>query len=185
MNKKQKKLLELMGTIQRECFKRKMGLNGTWFFPEHNGVKGFLGTDKIVFVGMNPSCGRFPSRAVEFFYDCLKKHKLENVHLTDVIKSRLSNRDYARLKNDNAMLDINIDWLKEEIFILDRNYRVRIVALGKDTYKLLRDRIGNIVNDIYCLPHYAWVDRYSKARKSNRRKFVKKLEEILEQIDSL
>jgi hypothetical protein len=35
-----------------------------WFFPEYKqvpGVKGFLGTDPILFVSINPSFGTFPS----------------------------------------------------------------------------------------------------------------------------
>jgi hypothetical protein len=32
-----------------------------WFFPEYKQVKGFLGTDPIFFVSINPSFGTFPS----------------------------------------------------------------------------------------------------------------------------
>ncbi len=38
-----------------------------WFFPSYNKVKGFLGTQDIIFLGLNPSYGHFPSKYDKFF----------------------------------------------------------------------------------------------------------------------
>jgi len=57
-----------------------------WFYPEYEGVKGFSGIQDIIFLGLNPSSGVFPSEKDRVFYKLLKEKGLEYSHLTDLIK---------------------------------------------------------------------------------------------------
>lgn len=171
-NKKIRRLLELRNKISTECFVSNRKFDGiipkeTWFFPEHNGVKGYLGTDKIVFVCLNPSLGSFPSKSVLIFYRALKKYGFQNAHLTDVIKVRLSPKQYYKVKKNkvlfNKLLERHIKWLKKELRIIDKKFNFKIVAIGNEAYYLLKKYFKlNIVGKIY---HYAWAGRYKKSRQ--------------------
>ena len=88
-----------------------------WFFKENRefGVKGYLGTQDIFFVGLNPSYGNFPSKPDIFFYEILRKYKFEQAHLTDLIKLRLANKEVNERLKDKSLLEEQIDYLKEEI----------------------------------------------------------------------
>ena len=99
MEDKEKKLLRLMAEIHLECYKMNTKLKTAWFFPEHNGVQGYLGIARLIFAGINPSYGQFPTKPVRFFYDCLNEFGLHNVHITDIIKSRMSNNQLVELKS--------------------------------------------------------------------------------------
>jgi len=65
-----------------------------WFFPPYNGLKGFLGTQDIILVGLAPSTGHFPSRYDRIFYEQLKKHGFGNAHITDIAKVRMPGRGW-------------------------------------------------------------------------------------------
>ena len=62
-----------MSKIHRECYEMDIQFKTAWFYPEYNGVKGYLGTSKLIFAGINPSYGQFPSKPVSFFYDAIAK----------------------------------------------------------------------------------------------------------------
>ncbi len=59
-------LLKLRSDIIDKCYKDKW--IDVWFFPEYNGVKGYLGTQNLIFIGLNPSYNQFPDKYTEFFY---------------------------------------------------------------------------------------------------------------------
>ncbi len=59
-----------------------------WVFPEHKGVKGFLGAGPVMLVGERPSTGTFGGPSDRLLYSLLERHVLGEAHLTDVIKSR-------------------------------------------------------------------------------------------------
>jgi len=169
---KKKELLRLMAKIHVECYTMDTGFKTAWFFPEYNGVKGYLGTEKLIFAGINPSYGRFPSKPVKFLYDSLKRYELQNVHVTDIIKSRLSKQQYLRLKSNeelfNKIIGKNINWLKQELKIIDRNLDVRIVGIGNEAKEILEKYFKEKVVDIV-LPHYAWVESYSESSRQKKR----------------
>lgn len=182
MNEKEKKLLKLMAKIHLDCFKMETRFKTAWFYPEHKGVKGYLGTSRLIISGINPSYGRFPSEPVIFFYDCLRELKLQNVHVTDIIKSRLSNSQYVELKRNKELFDDilekNIKCLKQEIKIIDKSLNVRIVGMGKEAHDILKRYFKEKVVDIW-LHHYAWVESYSReSRKKKRLKFRNELRKI-------
>lgn len=177
MNEKEEKLLRLMAKIHLECYKMDTQFNTAWFFPEHNGVKGYLGTARLILAAINPSYGQFPSKPVSFFYDCLSEFGLQNVHITDIIKSRLSNSQLVELRRNeelyNEVLKKNINWLKQEIKIIDKDLNVRIVGIGKEAHDILKKYFKEKVADMW-LHHYAWVESYGEDSRRKRRKIFKK-----------
>jgi hypothetical protein len=64
-----------------------------WFYPSCMGVRGWEGTQDIMFVGLNPSTGRFPSKDDKFLYSQLMEHHFEAAHLTDLIKLRATGQE--------------------------------------------------------------------------------------------
>jgi len=177
MEDKEKRLLRLMAKIHLECYKMDTQFKTAWFYPEHNGVKGYLGTARLIIAGINPSFGQFPSQPVSFFYDCLRKSGLHNVHITDIIKSRLSNSQLAKLKKNKELytevLEKNIKWLRQEIKIIDRDLDVKIIGIGKDAHDILEYYFKDKVADMW-LHHYAWVESYGEESRREKRKVFKK-----------
>jgi len=182
MEDKEKKLLRLMAEIHLECYRMNTQLKTAWFFPEYNGVKGYLGIGRLIFAGINPSYGKFPSKPVLFFYDCLNEFGLHNVHITYIIKSRLSNSQLVSLKRNkelyNKVLAKSIKWLNREIKIIDRNLDVRIVGVGKDAHDILKFYFDDKVSDMW-VHHYAWVESYGEdSRREKRITFKKEIQKI-------
>ncbi len=105
----------------------------TWFYPEYSGVKGWLGTQDIMFVGSNPSCNKFPTRHTDFFYEQLKKNGFKNAHLTDLIKIRAKN-DEADTVIDKTFNE-QIKFFKEETNIIKPKL---IVIMGYRAKKMLK-----------------------------------------------
>jgi hypothetical protein len=177
MNEKERKLLRHMGKIHLECYKMDTQFKTAWFYPEYNRVKGYLGTARLIITGINPSYGQFPGKPVKFFYDCLDKFELHNVHITDIIKSRLSNCQLAELKRNKKLyakvLEKNIKWLKQEVKIIDRDLNVKIIGIGKDAHDILGYYFKDKVADIW-LHHYSWVESYGEESRREKRKVFKK-----------
>jgi len=177
-------LLNLRKRISSECFISKwkwkdFGLKEVWFFPEYNDVKGYLGTDKIVFIALNPSFGRFPSEGDKLLYRNLKKHGFHNAHLTDIIKLRLTRKQYNGIKKTNKklyfeILEKHINWLKQELKIIDKNLNVKIVSIGDESYKILKKYFEEKVLEKR-LPHYSWVVSYSKEKQNSKRAIFRKM----------
>jgi len=171
-----------MVKIHLECFRMDTQFKTAWFYPEYNGVNGYLGTARLIVAGINPSYGQFPSRPVSFFYDCLSEYGLHNLHITDIIKSRMSNSQLVELKRNkelyNEILEKNIKWLKREIKIIDRDLNVKIVGIGKDAHDILKSYFDDKVSDMW-MHHYAWVESYGEdSRREKRKIFKKEIQEI-------
>jgi len=152
---------------------------GPWFFPPYpNGnVKGFFGTEGVVFICKIPSTGgrTFPDRRVKMFYELLSKHGLENAHITDLVKCR--RRTKLSAEEWERMLNNCFHFLIKELAILMlggaelENLRsILLVPVGGAAHKALkkrreeliegvtnelmkrmvpsdRDKLGNIVNE--------------------------------------
>ena len=144
-----------------------------WFFPSDNEVKGFSGTQNIIFLGLNPSMGHFPSKADKLLYEQLKKNGFQNAHLTDFIKTRLPNKK-------NNKLEDSLDF-KEQCSFLEKEIRIispkMIVFLGEKVQRLflfkLKDRYPDITTDK--IPHYAY--RWAKRNKF-KAKFSREMKRI-------
>jgi len=177
-------------------------------------VKGFFGTGRVMFICKMPSTIEriFPDEKipgdenklfrVKLFYDSL--NKLKNAHITDLVKCRRS----TELPSDEwrRMLNNCFCFLVKElaILILDHLKPILLVAVGRDTYDVLKrkeaelkegitnelmkrlvssdgDRLRNMVNgriQIYRKPitHYAaW-----KRKEELEKKLIQEIREVEE-----
>ena len=136
-----------------------------------DGVKGYEGTGKIMFVGLNPSLGHFPSNHDIFFYNQLKILNWENAHITDIIKIKLSNEDARSFLKDEKKLSEQIDLLKEEINIINPEI---IISVGKDAKKILDKYKINSSKT----PHYS----YRRWGIDKEKEIIKELEKLKNKI---
>ncbi|MHC4197363.1 MAG: uracil-DNA glycosylase family protein [Planctomycetota bacterium] len=183
---KLKELKDLRSRIIDEVFKRQY--KDVWFFPPNRemGVMGYEGTDSIMFVGLNPSYGRFPSERDGFFYEQLKENKFENAHLTDLIKIREIGKNVHKLiaDDENEVFEKQLECLKEEIDIVCPKL---VVAFGKQCKSLLHSNTGKlrISCDIGEVPHYSprfksssKLDEFDKDFSSKMRAIKRKYDKI-------
>jgi len=132
------------------------GRKEVWFYPEYEGVMGYLGTQDIVFVGSNPGCSCFPTSCDKVFYKVLKDMGFENAHLTDVLKIRAKGEDVDKYFKDRALLDKNLEYLSREFEIIQPKL---IVAVGKRAKEILRKKFPRM--RIHMITHYSRL-RYFK-----------------------
>lgn len=125
-----------------------------WFFPPYNDVKGWEGTQDIMFVGLNPSTGHFPGDTGKFLYEQLKSHDFQSAHLTDLIKLRGTGKEagawYNALKNrrykdddEHRLLDLQESYLRQELEILKPKLVVAF-GIGKGRAALIRRILGQV-----------------------------------------
>jgi hypothetical protein len=137
----------------------KYGKEKTWFFPEYGGVKGFLGEQDIMFVGLNPSTGNFPSIYDKLFYDRLRENKLENAHITDIVKIRIPNKNVREAIENQEFLNEHLDYLNKEIKIISPK---EIIAMGNECHKILKENCNREIIKIY---HYHYAKRFNKEKE--------------------
>ncbi len=143
-----------------------------WFFPEHKQIKGFLGMQDIIFLGLNPSYGHFPSKYDNFFYKELGKNDFENAHITDLIKIKATNKKINELIENKKTLNEQMEFLIREINIIKPKI---IVTLGGKCDDIFREKFKNSNIKIIKIRHYSSI-RFPKNKKlfSNEIKEVKK-----------
>lgn len=132
-----------------------------WFFPEYNDVKGYLGTQDIIFLGLNPSYGHFPSKYDKFFYNQLKIYGFANAHLTDLIKIRETNDRIPVLLADQNILEQQFDFLREEFEIVRPK---TVVTLGGKCYDAFTKNFHDTHAEVIKIRHYSSI-RFPKNRK--------------------
>jgi len=147
---KREKLEELRREIIQEFLIK--GWMDVWFYPRYKGVMGYLGTQDIVFVGLNPSYSCFPTQHDEFFYNELKRVGFENAHLTDIIKIRSRCKEIKKYLSDHAIFKKNLEFLLREFNIIQPKI---IVAVGSKSGNLLKKNFPEKRRKIYCIPHYS------------------------------
>ena len=149
-----------------------------WFFPEYEGVKGFFGTQDIIFLCLNPSSGKFPSRYDKVFYEQLKNNNFENAHITDLIKTRATNKEMQELSKDKValkqVLDQQIGFLLKEIEILNAKF---IVTVGDLCRKIVEKHapFKDLNIELMHIRHYSSI-RYPK----NKPLFIQDMKDIRE-----
>lgn len=141
-----------------------------WFFPRSDGVGGWQGTRDIMFVGLNPSTGRFGSRADQFFYTQLKRHGFANAHITDLVKQRAQGTEVDGIKRDPAMMRRYRRYLLREISIVRPRL---IVGMGGKAHEILKSWFP-ADRRIRRIPHYS--PRIATAR--TRRRFAAEMARI-------
>ena len=136
-----------------------------------------MGTQDIIFIGLNPATANFPSWHDEQYYGNLKRSKFQNAHLTDLFKTRATNK---KVKDEISSWDRKeaSDILKSEIDVIKPRI---IVLLGKRVAEIYNQMFpGGIVgkNKIETLltRHYSF--RYGTRKKLRGiiRKEMKKVE---------
>jgi len=142
-------LLRLRARIVREVLVARW--QDVWFFPAHDGVHGWQGTQDIMFVGLNPSTGRFPSRSDGFLYQTLADCGFERAHLTDVIKERAPGAEVGVLRKDSKRMRAYRLYLRAEAKIVEPRL---IVAMGKQAKRIL-DQWFPKDERVRGMPHYA------------------------------
>ncbi|MBI2867150.1 MAG: uracil-DNA glycosylase family protein [Chloroflexi bacterium] len=178
---KPERIEQLRARIVREMYLEQTPWQEVWFFPEKDGVLGWRGTEDIIFVGLNPSTGRFSSNADRFFYAQLRNNSFQKAHLTDVIKRRGTAEDVEKWLNDSHFIQDQMRYLEEEVRIIEPQL---IVPLGKKTASLLR-KYGpeiwgkRLVRD--GLPHYSQLFPSS----GKQAEFVNRMKEIRQQLDKI
>jgi hypothetical protein len=170
LKSKKKRLLKLRSDIIDECYKEKW--IDTWFFPEYKGIKGYLGTQSIIFIGLNPSYTQFPDKYCDFFYKQLKQNGFQNAHITDIVKIRQKNRGVNDIFGDKNVMEEQIDFLLKEFEIIKPKI---IVALGNRCYYELKKYVDGDLN-IVKIRHYSSI-RFPKNIRllSREMKEIKKI----------
>ena len=168
VREKGRMLAGLRARIVRELYLNEW--HEVWFFPPFDGVEGWRGTQRIMFVGLNPSTGRFGTDADRLLYAQLKGKGFARAHLTDVIKERAIGRDVDKIERDAARMERYRRYLREEIDIIRPRL---IVAMGHRAYLILRDWLGSEA-PVRRIPHYS--ARFPSP--ATRRRFAAKMAEI-------
>ena len=141
-----------------------------WFFPRYKNIRGaervmgYLGTDQVVFLSINPSFGSYPSAPDIFYYKNLQRQGFANAHLTDLFKFKIKNNELKSvLKNKNEVLRA-IKILGDELKIINPKI---VVCVGKSYSKLYKLAINNKY-PLYFISHYAPQFNNDKKRKQFR-----------------
>lgn len=148
-----------------------------FFFPTHEGVQGYWGTDSVWFVGQKPSKGGpgFPDRAVTLLYETLAEHGFENAHITDITKERgYVPSDWKKISVEEV--ERMRPYFRREIELLQPSI---LVAMGQYVYNALKFMEATDGCRLEYIPHYSWAIRTDK----NRAQFVAAVEQIAELAD--
>ncbi|MDP3800456.1 MAG: hypothetical protein Q8Q90_03485 [bacterium] len=156
-------LLELRSSVIKDIYEKRW--QEVWFFPSYEKnpeiqeVKGYLGTDTIFFVSINPSSGAYPTKNDISYYRSLKDHDFSNAHLTDCFKiKKIDNTDVFK-KEEYIWEAIQI--LNQEISIINPKM---IVLLGGEAQKFFKNHHAKIkyAGKVRPISHYSQrIPRYS------------------------
>lgn len=133
-----------------------------WLFPKEEGVEGFLGCRKIMFVGDRPSTGKSGDDALDnatkSFYELLEDKGFADAHLTDLTKCRGKVEDTVGIKEISNCLE----YFKEELNTIKPT---AIVALGYKPYTILQfllPALGKTDIQLERIRHYSYIKRFGK-----------------------
>jgi len=175
MLSKQKQLEELRNKIIDKICKEDW--KDVWFYPKYKDIKGYLGTQDIVFIGPNPSYNRFPTRYTDFFYNQLRINGFKNAHLTDLIKIRLFNKDAEIIFKNKNIINKQLSFLSKELDIIKPRL---IIVLGKGSKSIIVKETleKNFTNlNIKVVNHYSSI-RFPK----NKKKFIQEMRNVKKSI---
>ena len=126
-----------------------------WFYPEYEEVLGFSGTQEIIFLGLNPSSGIFPSKRDRLFYNLLKNKGFEFAHITDFIKIRAKNKHITDLIVNSELMKKQTDFFSDEL----NNIKPKIIiTMGNRCDNLLKQYFPKIDKcyNIFQIKHYSY-----------------------------
>ncbi len=191
-NSKINKLRELRRKIINNYFSDEERQEDVWFFPpgrilsnrsynvsddygkpppsflknvDVESVKGYEGTGPIFFLCINPSTGKF-DYAAKIFYMLLKCKNLDNAHVTDFFKTRMTGKQLIKAREDRDLIQESVRYLREELAIIQPK-KIVVVGNNADFFK----------------KHLGEYSEYSKVRKVpivhyTRYKYIKMGERI-------
>jgi len=152
-----------------------------WFYPEYQGVKGFLGEQDIILLGLNPSSGNFPSKQDKKLYNLLKEKGFEYIHITDFIKIRAKNKHVSELITNEELMKKQANFFSDEILIIKPKI---IIAMGNRCLNLLKQYFPKIDSlcKVFQIKHYGY--RFDTQEKlfneiSNQLEDIKKEYQII------
>src|SRR3989344_1238546 len=156
MNKIEEELKKLQQDIYADY-----GEERVWFYESSDnhpnleiretGVNGFLGTQNIFLLGLNPSTGKFPSKRDIKLYQLLKDKNLENIHITDLIKIRAKNEEVKEKLKDEKLVDKQILFLSKELKIIQPKI---IFTMGVDCHNLFLKKFPDYKEKVIRVIHY-------------------------------
>lgn len=164
-----------------------------WFFPEGKkfnveGVKGYLGTQNIMFVGLNPSMenasvkskGYSPSD--NFLYTMLREYGFQNAHITDFLKVGRKNKEINEHLKNKIEVETNLKFLRKEIDITNPKI---IVTMGRKCESLFKKYLVDIKIPLLYLWHYSYVFRGKKKEAEKKIKYSSQMKKIKEKYEDL
>jgi hypothetical protein len=169
---KRDRFIAIRGEVIDKVYKQRW--EEVWFFPKYKqvpGVKGFLGTDRVFFVSINPSFGAFPSGPDIFYYRNLKRQGFGNAHLTDFFKVKCKNKNFKELLRNKSLVQESEQILKKEIKVLSPKL---IVGVGTSHARFYRKILRGYDIHFRSIPHYA--PQFNNSDK--KKQFRKELREI-------
>ena len=167
---------EIIDKILKECWE------DVWFFPSYNRVKGYLGTQDIIFLSINPSTGVFPSWHDRQYYRQLRRYGFAGAHLTDVFKQR--EKTWKTLVNNRTLREEAKGFLLKEIKTIKP---ILIVLIGR-SYEKFYNRIlkeMKISVETISIGHYAFRFRSHKQNRAMIRKGMKLLKKKYDELSKI
>ncbi len=160
-------LARLRARIVRELYLNEW--RDVWFFPQRDGVEGWRGMGRVMIFGLNPSTTHRWTDTIKGFYSTLRRLRLHDAHLTDVLKERMTAPQVRRVLADprEAAVTRHRCWLRHEVDLLRPR---RILAMGDQVRQVLDSWLGPD-RRVQTIPHYA--PRFPDAAK--RRRFAVEL----------
>lgn len=152
----------------------KYGFDKVHFFKKKENIQGYMGTQDIMFIGLNPSDSknRTSTNRIKTYFDTeIIKNGFENAHVTDFIKLWACNK---KVEDKVWIKDILQDEtiIKEQAFYLDKEIGIinprLIVSMGKKCKELMEEYLPK--RNCEFIWHYAWA-RYNK----NKIKYADKM----------
>lgn len=177
------RLEELKGEIEANA---DLQNKEVWFFNQNRDedINGYWGTDKIIFLALNPSKSgnEKATRDFRYFFDKkLIENGFVNAHITDLIKICLNNKgEVKEFLKDKDKLNEQLGFLKREIKIIIPKI---IVFVGRKAEKEYKKKIkeDKTIRFFYIM-HYA--NPYIKETKKEEI-YNTTLKEIREEYEEL
>ena len=155
-------------------------LPDAWTFPaEENGVSGFAGLGPIFVIAEQPSTSEWPpeDKGRRLLYDALRACDAEQVHLTDIVKTRGKGHEWRQWPAER--LRRHIDLLRQELNELKPQ---KLVLLGTDARRLFSTHFPKEAASAKMIPHFGYLRRVPLEDRDRWREFFCK--ELLSALNS-
>lgn len=153
-------------------------LPGGWaFLAEKDGVSGFAGLAPIFVIAEQPSGSRWPpeDKGRSLLYDSLSACGAQQVHLTDIVKTRGTGHEWRQWSPER--LQPHIDLLRRELNELKPE---RLILLGVDARQLFSAHFTKEAASAKMMQHVGFLRRVPRENQELwRESFCKRLSTAL------